>query len=208
MANDLLTLKPGLVYRPGYFDTASQNALVAAIREVLRAAPLFQPVMPRTGKPFSVRMSNCGPLGWVADKRGYRYQRQHPDTGQPWPPMPAMLKDLWSDVSGHIAPPEACLINHYEPGTRMGLHQDSDEEAQDASVVSVSLGDTALFRFGGAVRGGKTQSIKLQSGDVLVMGGESRMIYHGVDRIVEGSSHLLRHPGRINLTLRRVTRTA
>lgn len=208
MTSDPLTLKPGLTYWPHLFDAASQADLVAAIRDVLRTVPLFQPVMPRSGKPLSVRMSNCGPLGWVADKKGYRYQPTHPDTGQSWPSIPSVLLDLWSNVSGEAAPPEACLINHYQPGARMGLHQDSDEQAVESPVVSVSLGDTAVFRFGGVTRGGKTQSIKLQSGDVLVMGGPSRMIFHGVDRILTGSSSLLRQPGRINLTLRRVTPTA
>ena len=208
MATAALTLKPGLIHHPRYLDASAQSALVEAMREVLRQAPLFQPVMPRSGKPLSVRMSNCGALGWVADRQGYRYQPHHPDTGAPWPPVPGALLRLWADVSGYDAPPEACLINHYAPGTRMGLHQDADETALDAPVVSVSLGDTAVFRFGGTERGGKTQSIRVQSGDVIVMGGESRMIYHGVDRILPGTSTLLRQPGRINLTLRRVTCTA
>ncbi|MEM8876303.1 MAG: alpha-ketoglutarate-dependent dioxygenase AlkB [Pseudomonadota bacterium] len=208
MTSAALNLKPGLVYHPGYLDTDAQNALVEDVRAVLRHAPLFQPVMPRTGKPLSVRMSNCGALGWVADRQGYRYQPQHPDTDEPWPAIPELLSQLWDDVSGYGHPPEACLINHYAPGTRMGLHQDSDEQAVNAPVVSISLGDTALFRFGDTVRGGKTQSIKLQSGDVIVMGGESRMIYHGVDRVLPDTSRLLRQAGRINLTLRRVTCTA
>jgi alkylated DNA repair protein (DNA oxidative demethylase) len=205
---DLITLKSGLDYRPGYLDRSSQERLVEGVRAVLRHAPLFQPVMPRTGKSLSVRMSNCGPLGWVADIKGYRYQHHHPLTGQPWPPMPAALLDLWQDVSGYARPPEACLINHYAPGTRMGLHQDRDEQDGEAPVVSVSLGDIGLFRFGNVTRGGKTGSVKLASGDVIVMGGEARMIYHGVDRIMPGTSDLLRQPGRINLTLRRVTTPA
>ena len=136
-------------------------------------APLFTPVMPRTGKPFSVRMTNLGALGWVSDRAGYRYQPTHPDTGKPWPPIPEMVLDIWREVSGYPHDPEACLVNFYKAGAKMGLHRDEDEEDFAAPVVSISLGDTAVFRIGGPERGGKTQSLKLASGDVLVMGGQS-----------------------------------
>ncbi|MTI17917.1 alpha-ketoglutarate-dependent dioxygenase AlkB [Rhodobacteraceae bacterium RKSG542] len=188
-----------------YFDRASQEALLAHIREVVTKAPLFQPRMPRTNAPLSVRMSNCGSLGWVADKNGYRYQPDHPDTGEPWPEMPKMLLDLWEGVSGYEAPPQACLINWYDGGAKMGLHQDKDEENLVAPVVSVSLGDTGVFRLGGLTRKAPTRSMKLSSGDVVVLGGASRLCYHGIDRIMPGTSTLLRQSGRINLTLRRVT---
>jgi DNA oxidative demethylase len=161
--------------------------------------------MPRTGTPFSVRMSNCGSLGWVADSKGYRYQPTHPVTDQKWPPMPQVLTDLWTKLAPDAPAPEACLINWYDGAARMGLHQDRDEETFDAPVLSVSLGDAARFRFGGTTRGGKTQSIRLESGDVLMMGGASRLCFHGVDRIYQGSSDLLPKGGRINLTFRRVT---
>lgn len=176
------------------------------IRRVLEGAPLFRPVMPRTGKPFSVRMSNCGPLGWVSDLDGYRYQATHPVTGEPWPAMPQMLIDLWTALAPDSPPAEACLINFYETAARMGLHQDRDEETFDAPVVSVSLGDTATFRIGGTARKGPTKSFRLASGDVVVLGGEARLAYHGIDRILAGTSTLLKNGGRINLTLRRVTR--
>ena len=190
--------------------------LVDDIAAILRAAPVFVPVMPRTGTPFSVRMSNCGPLGWVSDREnGYRYQPTHPATGEPWPPMPQLLLDLWARESHYPHPPEACLINYYTEGTRMGLHQDRDEADFDAPVLSVSLGDSARFRIGGTTRRGPTESLLLRSGDVLVLGGSDRLAYHGIDRVLSGSSRLLsRHPdlfpqgGRINLTLRRVTRPA
>lgn len=175
------------------------------IRGVLKAAPLYQPVMPRTGKPLSVRMSNCGSLGWVSDKAGYRYQATHPLTGEAWPTMPSRLEELWSAVAPQAPAPEACLINWYAPDAKMGLHQDRDEETFDAPVVSVSLGDDALFRLGGTQRSGPTQSIRLTSGDVLVMSGESRLCFHGITRLYPGTSTLLDAPGRINLTLRRVT---
>lgn len=202
--NAVPTTQPGCVLFPHALDQAEQVALVEALRKVLKAAPLFQPVMPRTGKPFSVRMSNCGPLGWVADKAGYRYQPLHPVTGEQWPPIPDSLLSLWRALVPDAPDPEACLINWYDPDAKMGLHQDRDEETFDAPVVSLSLGDDALFKLGGTQRGGRTQSIRLTSGDVLVLGGESRLAFHGVTRIYPGTSTLLDAPGRINLTLRRV----
>jgi DNA oxidative demethylase len=202
-------LVPGCIHYPGFLDRDAQEALVVALRDVVRQAPLFTPVMPGTGKPFSVRMTNCGPLGWVSDQaRGYRYQPVHPVTGKPWPAMPAALSEAWTRLSQFRAPAEACLINHYTPGARMGLHQDKDEQEADAPVVSLSLGDTALFRIGGTNRRDRTMSVRLQSGDALVFGGEARFAFHGIDRLYPGTSTLLAEAGRINLTLRRVTRAA
>ena len=198
------TLAPGVTYSPGYLDRAAQETLLSRIREVVRAAPLFTPRMPRTGKPFSVRMTNCGPLGWVSDEAGYRYQPVHPGTGEPWPPMPDILQNAWTALSEYPHPPEACLINFYESGARMGLHQDKDEREFAAPVVSLSLGDTALFRFGGLDRRDPTRSIRLHSGDAIVFGGPARLIFHGIDRLLPGSSDLLPQGGRLNLTLRRV----
>lgn len=184
---------------------AEQAALLADIRHVIARAPLFTPTMPRTGKPFSVAMTNCGPLGWVSDKEGgYRYQRMHPVTGEPWPPMPQRLLRLWEELAACPAPPEACLVNYYGPGAKMGLHRDEDEEDFSAPVLSVSLGDTARFRLG-ATRRGPTSSLMLASGDVLMLAGAHRLAYHGVDRVLPGTSGLLPEGGRINLTLRRVT---
>jgi len=196
----------GLRILPGYFDRPAQEALLAAVREVLRRAPLFTPRMPRSGKPMSVRMSNCGPLGWVTDERGYRYQPTHPETGVPWPPMPDIALAAWAALARYPHPPEACLVNFYGPAARMGLHQDRDEDDFSAPVVSFSLGDTCLFRVGGSKRSDPTRSLRLDSGDALVLGGEARLAFHGVDRIMPGTSTLLPEGGRINLTLRRVTR--
>lgn len=190
---------------PGYFDAEAQRHLLDDIRTVVRTAPLFTPVMPRSGKPFSVRMSNCGQLGWVSDKDGYRYQPQHPVTGEPWPPIPQRLLDGWADLADYPGPPEACLINFYSSTAKMGLHQDRDEGTFDAPVLSVSLGDTALFRIGGTKRSDPTRSVRLASGDVVVMGGKARLAYHGIDRVMAGTSSLLADGGRINLTMRRVT---
>ena len=198
-------LPEGVRYLPGLLGPEAQEALVAEIRAVVAEAPLYVPRMPRTGKPMSVRMTNCGPLGWLTDKeRGYRYQATHPETGRPWPPIPQRLLALWEEVAGFPHPPEACLINFYDSTAKMGLHQDRDESDFSAPVLSVSLGDTCRFRVGGTSRGGKTASIKLESGDVVVLGGAGRLAYHGVDRIYPGTSTLLKNGGRINLTLRRV----
>ena len=191
---------------PGYFDRADQEALLAEISAIIREAPLYVPRMPKSGKAMSVRMTNCGPLGWVTDKEGgYRYQALHPETGRPWPPIPQRLLALWDEIAGCTAPPEACLINFYDTAARMGLHQDRDEEDFSAPVVSVSLGDSCLFRIGGTSRKDATKSVKLASGDVCVLAGEARLAFHGVDKIYPATSSLLENGGRINLTLRRVS---
>jgi alkylated DNA repair protein (DNA oxidative demethylase) len=155
-------------------------------------------------------MTNLGPLGWVSDRTGgYRYQPTHPITGVAWPPIPEQVLDIWREVAAYPHPPEACLVNCYAPAARMGLHQDADEKDFSAPVVSVSLGDACLFRIGGKARNDPTRSIKLTSGDVVVLGGGSRLAFHGVDRIYPGTSTLLNdwfpEGGRVNLTLRRVT---
>lgn len=200
-----IALAPGLTYHPGYLDRPAQERLLEALREITGAAPLFTPRMPRTGKPFSVRMTGCGRLGWVSDETGYRYQPAHPETGEPWPAMPEQVLRAWEALSAYPRPPDACLINFYEPAARMGMHQDKDEEEFDAPVVSLSIGDTALFRYGGLDRKDPTRSIRLRSGDAIVFGGPARLIYHGVDRLMPGSSDLLPQGGRLNLTLRKVT---
>jgi alkylated DNA repair protein (DNA oxidative demethylase) len=191
------------------FSPLQQQALLKDVLERLKLAPLYRPVMPGTGKPFSVEESSFGALGWVADKTGYRYQPTHPVTGKPWPEIPPALLTLWREINdGHA--PESCLVNFYGPGARMGLHQDRDEKDTSAAVIGVSLGDTALFRIGGQFidgkwgRGGKTVSVSLASGDGIVFGGPARLAYHGIDRIKPGTSRLVPGGGRISLTLRRV----
>jgi alkylated DNA repair protein (DNA oxidative demethylase) len=201
----MIELKPGLIHLPEFFPRDEQEQLAAGLREIAARAPLFTPRMPRTGKPFSVRMTNCGQLGWVSDAAdGYRYQATHPETGAPWPDMLPLALKAWG-ATGYSHPPEACLVNFYDAAARMGLHQDRDEAALDAPVVSISLGDSCLFRFGENERGGPTKSVRLHSGDVVLIGGAARLCFHGVDRILAGSSTLLPKGGRINLTLRRVT---
>jgi DNA oxidative demethylase len=195
----------GFRFLPEYFSPPAQKALLAEVLSLLDDCPLYRGAMPRTGKPLSVRNTNLGPLGWVSDIKGYRYQPTHPFTGKPWAPIPQMLLDLWQAVSNYPAPPQACLVNWYEADSRLGLHIDGDESAKDAPVVSVSLGSRALFRLGGLARNSPTSSMRLASGDVVILGGEARRAYHGVDRIHPDSSTLVPGGGRINLTLRRVT---
>ncbi len=190
---------------PAYLDRSRQEQLLAAIRDVIRQAPLFPPRMPRTGSPFSVRMTNCGRLGWVSDVNGYRYCQTHPLSGQPWPPIPEVLMQAWWDLGRYSHQPEACLINYYGPTAKMGLHQDRDEEDFAAPVVSLSLGDACIFRYGGIERRGPTHTVRLASGDALVLADQTRLAFHGVDRIISGTSTLLAEGGRFNLTLRRVT---
>ncbi len=198
-------LPEGIRHIPGYLDRPAQDALVAEIRQAVAEAPLYTPAMPRTGKEMSVRMTNCGMLGWVTDKeRGYRYQPEHPVTGRPWPPIPHSLLALWRAVADYPFDPEACLVNYYDASAKMGLHQDRDEQEFDAPVVSVSLGDSCLFRVGGTKRNAPTMSFRLESGDVVILGKEGRLAFHGVDRIYPDTSPLLKNGGRINLTLRRV----
>ncbi|HEY7296369.1 MAG TPA: alpha-ketoglutarate-dependent dioxygenase AlkB [Xanthobacteraceae bacterium] len=201
------TLVPAAGFRfvPGYLDRFRQEALLSAIREVVGAAPLYVPRMPKSGRPMSVRMTNCGRLGWMTDEAGYRYQARHPQTGAPWPPIPQLLLAAWRELTGYRHPPEACLVNFYSASAKMGLHQDRDEDDLTAPVLSLSLGDTCLFRIGGTRRSDPSRSIRLASGDALVLAGDTRLAFHGVDRILPGTSTLLAEGGRINLTLRRVT---
>lgn len=184
----------------GLVATAEQPALVESLRGVIRQAPLFAPVTAR-GKAMSVRMTSAGRLGWVSDRGGYRYQPHHP-SGKDWPDIPAPLLRLWHDLFPDAPVPDCCLINFYGEGARMGLHQDRDEGDFRWPVLSISLGDDGLFRIGGTARGGPTQSLWLHSGDAVVLAGDSRLAYHGIDRIRFKSASLLPRGGRINLTLR------
>lgn len=178
----------------------AQRLMVQDLRGVLGQAPLVHPVTP-SGRPMSVRMSAAGRVGWITDRSGYRYSETHPN-GSPWPAIPDSILAVWFKTTGLTRLPDCCLINWYGEGAKMGMHQDKDEGDFDWPVVSISLGDDALFRMGNVTRGGKTDSLWLMSGDVVVMGGEARLAYHGVDRVRHGSSGLLSKGGRINLTLR------
>ena len=198
------TALPGFRLWPGLLDAAAQGDLLAEVRAGLEAAPLYRPTTPG-GRPFSVRMSNFGALGWVSDRAGYRYQPTHPVTGAPWPAIPARLLSLWDALTGWPSPPDACLINLYQGEAKMGLHQDRDERDLTAPVLSVSLGDTAVFRIGPApdeTGKGATSTVRLASGDVCALTGPARLARHGIDRLLAGSSRLLPGGGRVNLTLR------
>ena len=200
-----IDIAPGVILWPGRFSRPEQEALLGDVLGRIEEAPFYRPQMPRSGKPLSVEMSNFGSLGWFTDsEKGYRYERRHPLTAKPWPQIPPRLLALWDETTVYGASPEACLVNLYRGSARMGLHRDSDEQATDAPVLSVSLGDAALFRFGGTSRRAPTRSLTLSSGDVLMFGGPARFAFHGVDRIITGSSTLIPGGGRINLTLRRV----
>jgi DNA oxidative demethylase len=207
----MLQLPSGVKLCRGLLDAAEQEKLACAIAAVIARAPLYTATMPRSGAPMSVRMTNCGDFGWYSDKeRGYRYEPRHPFTGEPWPPIPEMLLALWSRLAHYPAPPQACLVNVYDATARMGLHQDRDEMDFAAPVLSISLGADCRFRVGGTKRGGATTAFVLSSGDALVLGGEARLCFHGVDKILPTlpaplPPERLAGGARVNLTLRRVT---
>ena len=191
----------GVAVWKGWLDRPAQEALVAAIRGVAEAAPFRRYTTP-WGKPMSVRMTAAGRLGWVIERGRYRYSPVQPETGAPWPPIPEAALAIWRALSGWPDDPDSLLVNWYGEGAKMGMHRDANEGAYDAPVISVSLGDPAVFRVGGLERKGPTRSLTLESGDVAVMGGPARLAYHGVDRIRFGASSLLPDGGRINLTFR------
>ncbi|MEH6361044.1 MAG: alpha-ketoglutarate-dependent dioxygenase AlkB [Amylibacter sp.] len=196
--NDI-NLKECQVFK-GFLDKAAQESLLNDIRLIVSSAPLFSPLTPR-GKPMSVKITSAGKYGWYSDNNGYRYVTKHPN-GVDWPEIPDSVRMIWYDLCPNSPDPECCLVNFYTKAAKMGLHRDKDEKSFKHPVLSISLGDHALFRIGGLNKSDPTESIWLSSGDVLVMAGESRLAYHGVDRIRFGSSQLLKSGGRINLTLR------
>lgn len=192
----------GFLVHKGYVTPQEQANIVTSLREVAQVAPFFAPETAR-GRKMSVRMTSAGRVGWVTDRKGYRYEPHHPE-GMGWPEIPEAILDIWRALVGEERLPDSCLVNYYGEGARMGMHQDKDEGDFRWPVVSLSLGDSGLFRMGNVEKGGKTESLWLDSGDVVVMGGEARLAYHGVDRIRFGSSSLLPKGGRINVTLRAV----
>lgn len=187
---------------PGRLSPIEQAWLTGEVLQAAAVAPFWRPVTPG-GKAMSVEMTGLGDLCWITDAAGYRYEAAHPVTGRAFPAIPPLLLDLWSELCDPATPPDACLVNLYREGARMGLHQDKDEADFGFAVLSVSLGDTAVFRIGGTRRNDPTRSVRLASGDVCVLAGEARLAFHGVDRIIPGSSRLVPGGGRLNLTLRR-----
>lgn len=194
----------GAIVLRGY-AAAEAAALLRAVAEIAAAAPFRQMTTPG-GYRMSAAMTNCGAAGWITDRKGYRYTASDPLSGLPWPAMPPLFESLAgraasaAGFAGFV--PDACLINRYEPGAKLSLHQDRDERDYTAPIVSVSLGLPAVFLFGGASRGERARRITLQGGDVVVWGGPARLFFHGVDSLAEGDDALTGRC-RINLTLRR-----
>ncbi len=186
-----------------FVERSEQNLIVDDLRKIALNVPFFTPCTP-WGKPMSVKMTSAGKFGWYADQSGYRYTTKHPN-GQTWPEIPKSVLEIWKKLLPNSPLPESCLINFYQGNSKMGLHQDKDETDFRHPVLSVSLGDSALFRVGNVERGGNTESVWLESGDVAILKGDARLVYHGIDRIKLGSNDLLPKSGRINLTLRIVT---
>src|SRR5256886_8751156 len=206
-ADDAMTPPPrplsGFRLVPAYLDPSAQKALLAELSAVFAAAPLYTPRMPKSGKALSVRMTNCGPLGWVTDEAGYRYQPLHPQTGKPWPAMPDILVDAWKALARYPHLPESCLVNYYDPAAKMGLHQDRGERDFEAPVVSLSLGDTCVFRIGGTTRKDPTRTLHLASGDAIVLGGEARVGVSRHDLVFSGGPTPFGVGGRGQFTPRR-----
>jgi DNA oxidative demethylase len=197
-------LSDGAVILRG-FTRRREPQLLAAVDEIAAAAPFRNMVTPG-GYRMSVAMTNCGQVGWVTDRSGYRYSPVDPLTGRYWPPIPALFRRLAAEAAAAGGfpgfEPDACLMNRYEPGTKLSLHRDEDERDMTAPIVSVSLGVPAVFLFGGHKRGDRPRRIGLDSGDVVVWGGRLRLAYHGVSPLAEGE-HPLTGRHRINLTFRK-----
>jgi DNA oxidative demethylase len=187
------------------FARPSESELIAALRDIAGLAPFRHMVTPG-GHSMSVAMTNCGNLGWVTDRSGYRYDANDPETGKPWPAMPASFYRLAVEAAEQAGfsgfSPDACLVNRYQPGARMSLHQDKDEKDFGAPIVSVSLGLPAVFLFGGLKRTDKPRRFRLEHGDVVVWGGPARLFFHGVAPLADGE-HALMGRQRINLTFRK-----
>jgi len=202
-ATDSVDVAPGVVLFRGAVESAAE-ALLSEIEQIIAASPLRR-VMTPMGKPMSVEMTNCGSVGWVSDRTGYRYESIDPITNQPWPKMPALFADTatgFASLAGYRDfAPDVCLINRYSLGSKMGLHQDRDETDFSQPIVSVSLGLPITFKIGGQRRTDPTVSTKLQHGDVLVFGGPARLAFHGVGTLRRGT-HPLTGANRYNLTIR------
>ena len=181
---------------------AEQRKLLRDLQQIARESPPFSTIT-GWGKPMSVKITAAGRFCWFSDRKGYRYIEAHPETDAPFPPIPPLALAIWQQFETRVEP-DCCLINYYGEGARMGLHQDCDEADFDYPVVSISLGDPALFRIGGVERKSPTRSFWLESGDAMTLKDETRLAFHGIDRIKFGESALLPKGGRINLTLRRV----
>ena len=197
-------IAPGAVLLRGFAKPVEEE-LIAVLREIVAQAP-FRHMQTPGGHQMSVAMTNCGSAGWVTDRSGYRYDSADPESGKPWPPMPPSFRTLADRAAAEAGfdgfAPDACLVNRYQPGARMSLHQDRDEGDFGAPIVSVSLGLPAVFLFGGLQRSDKTQRYRLEHGDIAVWGGPARLVFHGVAPLADGE-HPRMGRQRINLTFRR-----
>ena len=204
-ADPAAKLPPGLYYQPGAVGASGQLALYAAVRDIAGIAP-FTHARTKAGMT-SAAMTNCGTAGWWSDLKGYRYQTHRPDSVEPWPPLPAIfLETVAQAIAGTPWPdfvPDACLLNFYGEGAKMGLHQDRDEKDFSQPIVTLSLGDDGDFLIGGSTRAERAQVLVVRSGDILIMGGDSRMRFHGIRKIYPGTSPLPELTGRISLTFRK-----
>ncbi len=196
-----ITIKKDVTYFPNYLDEEECKILLRDVEHIITEAPTYIPKMPKTGNSMSVQMTNCGEYGWFSDKeKGYRYEKFHPITNKKWPKIPSSILKVWQDLSGVKEDPDCCLVNIYNQNSKMGLHVDKGEKDFSYPVLSISLGASANFKIGGLKRSDSAISLKLNHGDVLTFGGESRLIYHGISKIYPNSYH----QKRINLTLRKV----
>lgn len=187
---------------PGALDPEAQAALMRQVEALAARAPFRRYDTP-WGKRMSVEMTSWGPLGWTSSRVGYAYVDADPESGRAWPAMPPALLDLWRAHARSPFEPDSALVNRYRGTARMGLHQDRDEAALAAPVLSISLGDTAVFRIGAVKRADPTSTVRLASGDLCVLEGPARLAFHGVDRVLPESSRIVPGGGRINITLRR-----
>ncbi|PSB26100.1 alkylated DNA repair dioxygenase [Chlorogloea sp. CCALA 695] len=202
-----MTTNQGFFLLKSRLTKAVQQEILAAARSVVIQAPLFRPTM-ANGQSFNYSMTNCGELGWVADRHGYRYQQVHPETLSRFPAMPQVIRDLAINLAKETGndnfDPESCLINLYRKGEKLGMHQDNTEKNLSAPIISISLGDSGVFVLGGFLRTDETKHYIVQSGDIIVMSGESRNFFHSFKGTVPNTSNLLKDGGRLNLTIRQV----
>jgi len=200
----LMGLKPinlnGSLIYPAYLDVEAQESLVEDLRKIASVAP-FRQFDTRSGRKIGVRMTSAGDYGWFSDHKGYWYEKKQPD-GAAWPEIPLSLLQIWQDLAGVDRAPQCCLVNFYGENVKMGLHQDKDERDFLLPILSISLGDDALFRVGGKNRSDPTGSVWIKSGDIALLTGPSRLAYHGIDKTRFASSSLLKNKGRLNVTLR------
>lgn len=195
-----------MIHLKHYLNLPQQRRFLELARQIASTSPLFQPLM-YSGKKINCQMTSCGDFGWISDRNGYRYDRLHPSTHKPFPPMPKEFSDLAIKIAKSVGEfdykPQSCLINYYQKSGKLGIHQDNTEHNLLPAIISISLGDDAIFAIGGKKYSDPVSEITLKSGDVFVLHGDSRLFFHGIKKIIP-SSNLLKNGGRLNLTIRQV----